>query len=275
MVVRLMDISSITQCDKDLDFQPRAEWPTALPALAWKGQLLTGFSRTAGVAIDLFHVHRAPLLESLKACHKDLGLAEVARLSARLEKVWPETFQELKSGFLQEYGLRAGDRLEQTLKRLARTPPEFQDWVDVKKCGARELAPLLALPAPGEFDPFLRALTSMGFSRSEGARALELGCDLFLMGRPLNDILPAQNEGAAYLRQLEKWRRPNMNITDEQWRETVSQWPWPAQVQASWQRFGDQSGLEIKLRATSPQDLNKKLERMRSIGDSWHDRVER
>lgn len=274
MVVRLMDIASISQCDKDLDFQPRSVWPAAMPALAWKGQLLGGFSRSIGAAVDLFEIHRAPLLESLKACYPELGLAEIARLSRRLAKVWPETFQELRSGFFLEYGLRGGERLEQTLEMLVQAPPEFQEWVDAKKCGPRDLSPLLALKDMPAFSPFLSAMTTIGLSRAEGARALELGVELFLMGRPLSDILPTQDSGVQYLRQLEKWRRPETLSGDEQWRDTVSRWPWPAQVQASWQRFGDQSGLEVKLRATSPQDFNKKLERMLSIGDTWNDRTE-
>jgi hypothetical protein len=131
---------------------------------------------------------------------------------------------------------------------------------------------LLALPAPEEFHIFLEALARLELSRSEGVRAMELGAELFMMGRPLNDILPSGDDGAAYLKQLEKWRRPNSLGRDEQWRETVKQWPWPSQVQGKWQRFGDQSGLEVNIRSTSPEDFHKKLERLLSIGDTWNER---
>jgi hypothetical protein len=115
-------------------------------------------------------------------------------------------------------------------------------------------------------------LARLDLSRSEGVRAMELGAELFMMGRPLNDILPSGDDGAAYLKRLEKWRRPNSLGRDEQWRETVKQWPWPSQVQGKWQRFGDQSGLEVNIRSTSPEDFHRKLERLLSIGDAWNER---
>jgi len=268
-----MQTTSIAQCGKDLDFQPRRQWPAALPAYAWRGQLLCGFGRESGMALDLFELQRAPLIEALKAVHPKLALCELARLSSALERTWPEMFMELREGLFQEYALRWSERLEQTLRLLKDTPPSFQEWTGEKDLGARDLSVLLALTAPREFDPFLEALPRLNLSRAEGVRAMELGAELFMMGRPLNDILPSGDQGATYLRQLEKWRRPNSSGQDEQWRETVKHWPWPSQVQGKWQRFGDQSGLEVNIRSTSPEDFHKKLERLLAIGDTWHDRT--
>jgi len=267
-----MQTVSIAHCAKSLDFRPTRQWPEALPAFAWRGQLICAFSREQGEALDLFEVQRATLIGALKATHPELGLAELARLSAALEQTWPETFQEIRNGLFQEYSLRWSERLAQTLSLLKDTPPRFQDWVDEKHAGPRDLSVLLALPRPLEFYPFLEAMTQLELSRNDGVRALELGAELFLMGRPLNDILPSTDRGPAYLRQLEKWRRPNSLAGDDLWRETVRQWPWPSQVQGKWQRFGDQAGLEINIRSTSPEDLHKKLERLLSIGNTWHDR---
>lgn len=269
-----MVITSITQRDIGLDFQPRKGWPEAFPAFAWRGQLLTGFTRTESVVIDLFELRQGTLIECLLSCYPELGLAELARLSTNLHSVWPETFLDIREGLYRAYGLKWSERLEDTFKVLSQLPLKFQEWVDVKKLGARDLSPLLALDDAKTFTPFLQALADLEISRHEGVKALELGTELFLMGRPLNDILPTQKNGTVYLRQLEKWRKPNALQGDEQWQEEVTKWPWPAHVQAQWQRFGDQSGLEIKIRTTSPEDFHKKLKQMSSIGDNWNDRRE-
>lgn len=234
--------------------------------------LLCGFEREQGRAVDLFEMQRAPLVAAIKSVHPDLGLSELARLSERMKQMSPELFTELREHFFQEYGLRWSDRLRDILPLLTSTPTAFQNWVDDKKLSPRDLSVLLVVKDLPSFFPFLLAMTEMGFSRSEGVRALEFGAELFLMGRPINDLLPSSGKAGPYLQQLERWRRPQTSQGDEQWRETVSRWPWPSQVQGKWQRFGDQSGLEIQIRSTSPQDLRKKLERIITIGNSWHDR---
>jgi hypothetical protein len=103
----------------------------------------------------------------------------------------------------------------------------------------------------------------------QAAQALEWVTELHLMGRPLNDLLPSGSNADAYLQRLKNWRKPHASTSDDQWSRRVNEWPWPAHVQGHWQRFGDQAGLEIKIRTTSPADFNKKLERLLSIRDTW------
>ena len=269
MVVRPMPFRSIPQCDKTLDFEPRLVWPRALPAYAWQGILLSGFERREGEALDLFQANGCSWLEAMTACYPSLGLAELARLTAGLRTAHPELKSEYAEGLFAAYGLRWCERLQDTMAALAQTPMEFQEWVDDKKVGARDLAPLLALPAVADFTPFLRALLKVQLSKSQATQALELGVELFLLEHPLTDLLPNGGSPESYLARLENWRRPKSGAHDEKWRQTVTAWPWPAQVQGQWQRFGDQAGLEIKIRTTSPADFHKKLERLNSIRDTW------
>jgi hypothetical protein len=266
MVVRRMVIKPITQCYRELDFQPRTTWPTVLPAFAWRGYLLCGFERRSGDAVELA---TSSLVDVLLSVYPELGLAEMARFSALMERAMPELYLELREAMFSAYGWRWCDRLAQTMILLRSLPFKFQSWVDEKKVSARDLAPLLALPNRDEFQPFVTALVQLPVSKSEGVRALELGVELFLMGRPMNDILPSTDVPSAYLHRLERWRRPLSGEHDELWKSDVAQWPWPAHVHGQWQRFGDQAGLEIKIRTTSPQDLSKKLERLQSIGETW------
>jgi hypothetical protein len=230
-----------------------------------------GFERRTGIAIDVFDNGHAGVLETLKACYPELGLSEIARLSFKLEKfLSADAYVEIRDNFFRAYDLKWNDRLGELLTLLRLAPVEFQDWVDEKGVSPRDLSPLLALNSSvTEFHAFLRAMTELRFSRSEGVRALELGAELFLMGRPLNDLLPSGGDPVKYLRQLEEWRRPNAIASDREMGEDVERWPWPSQVQGQWQRFGDQSGLEVKIRSTSPEDFNKKLERLLSIGNTW------
>lgn len=262
----------ISHCDKSLDFQPRQPWPHALPVFVWKGLQLCGFERSEGMALDLSEHNGCTWLEAFLACHPLLGLGELARLNHVLETEHPDLAREFNERLYGEFELRWCERLRDTLRALKNTPEEFQNWVDGKAPGVRDLAPLLAVKDVREYAVFLRALATMPFSKTQAVLALEYVVELSLMGRPLNDLLPSGDDAAAYLRQLEKWRRPRAAETDDQWRQTVVEWPWPAQVQGQWQRFGDQSGLEIKMRATSPQDFQKKLERLLSIQGTWSQR---
>lgn len=267
MVVRPMPLKPITQCSRSLNFHPTAAWPDVLPALAWRGLLLCGFERPRGEALEL---GESSFVEVVKAAHPVLALAELARLLDALTRTFPNVeVAEFREPLLNAYGLRGNERLKQTFSVLVGTPMKFQTWVDEKKLGTRDLAPLLALPEPTEFHPFLGALTQLPISKSDGVRALELGVELFLLGHPLNDLLPSTDNVASYLARLEKWRRPRAAAQDEAWRADIAQWPWPTQTHGQWQRVGDEAGLEIKIRATSPQDLMKKLERLESIRATW------
>jgi len=267
MVVRAMILKPISQCSRSLDFQPHAVWSSVLPALAWRGHLVCGFDRTSGSALELSDSEN--LVEVIKATYPDLCLSELARLLRAVEVTLPDAGAQFREPLFSAYGLRFSDRLQQTLEILLNTPVSFQNWVDEKKLGVRDLSALLALPVIGDFIPFLKAMVRVPISKVEGVRALELGVELFLINRPLNDLLPSSDNPAMYLRRLEQWRRPRTSENDETWRETVALWPWPAQVQGQWQRFGDQAGLEIKIRTTSPGDFAKKLERLSTIGETW------
>ncbi|MBX3023202.1 MAG: hypothetical protein KF799_16125 [Bdellovibrionales bacterium] len=262
-----MLLKPISQCSKCLDFLPRRPWPQVFPALAWRGHLLTGFHRPpTDMALEL---DDGGLVDAYKAAYPELGLSELARLLRALEATFPEYFLEFRNPLCTAYSLRWSDRLGQTIQALLQTQLSFQTWVDDKKLGPRDLSPLLALPEISEFLPYTEALARLPISKVEGVRALELGVELFLLGRPLNDLLPSTDSPSLYLRRLEQWRRPRTSENDEAWRTDVAQWPWPAQVQGQWQRFGDQAGLEIKIRTTSADDLKKKLERLNSIGETW------
>lgn len=264
-----MDLCPISQCSNDLNFTPRRPWPEVLPAVAWDKTLVAGFGRREGLALNLTEKTANHFIDLFQAVHPSLGLAELARLHRALKTNFPEMFKEWKAPLFQIYGYRYSDRLDQLLTALAETPMSFQNLVDDKSLSPRDLSPLLAVENLKDLEKLLNELPQMMASRSEIARILDLFVDLLLMGRPLSDILPTSPNGGLYLRRLESWRRPRTEGEDESWRKSVHQWPWPAQVEAKWQRFGDTSGLEINIRTTSPDDFQKKLETLLTIPDTW------
>ncbi|MGE4131213.1 MAG: hypothetical protein AB7F86_06215 [Bdellovibrionales bacterium] len=261
-----MDLKPITQCGKELNFAPLKEWSKAFPAICWRGQLLTGFSRHEGEALDLSESH---FLDVWKACYPDLATGELARICQLLEATWPDLYRELRESLVSLYGLRWNDRMAQTFVKLNQAPRVFQNFVDQKKLSVRDFSPLLALPSVAAFRPMLYAFPDLEMSRFEVVRALELSVELFLMEKPMNDLLPSSANGGLWLRRLEQWRHPVKQESDEAWQKTVASWPWPQHVKAEWQRIGDQAGLEVKIRATSPDDFQNKLERMMTIPDNW------
>lgn len=267
MVVRGMSLIPIVQCDRRLDFSPRAVWPMAMPAVAWRGILLTGFERTSGDVLDLWQNNRCTWVEAFTSVYPSLGLAELARLHRILASDYTILAYEYGESLFSFYGLRWNDRLSQTIKWLGTADREFQDWVDEKKLGARDLAPLTSAPPMNDW---LKNLIALPLSKSQVVKAIENGVDLHMMGRPLTELCKGDTETAEnYFARLETMRRPQTAGRDQAQAEEILKWPWPAQTRAEWRRQGDQAGLEIHLRAVSPADLKKKLERLNSIGDTW------
>jgi hypothetical protein len=255
------------QCGKHLDFQPRSPWPASLPVFAWQGALLCGFERAEGLAVDLTDDPAASFAAAFTACHPRLGVGELARLYPLLQNHFSGAQAD---EVIQFYGLRPSELLRQTFDHIRRLPMDMQNWIDDKKMGPRDLAPLLAWPVTEDTTRFLSEFIKIQLSKSAAAHALETAIDLHLMGHPLADLLPQPLDTVeAYLQNLDGRRRPRTTALDREWQAEVQKWPWPAQVQAQWRRWGDTAGLEIKLRATSAQDLKKKLDRLNSIGESW------
>ncbi len=272
MVARDMLLTPIIQCSRTLDFGPLRRWPQALPALAWRGHLVCAFERQTGLAVNYDNSNQvSSLIELIKGCYPELGLGELARLSENLAtlSLTGDTEKELLEPLFQGYGMRWCDRLRSTLARINSCPREFQDFADIKGFSVRDFSALLALPESTEFTSFLRALARLPCSKSEATKILELGAELFLLGNSVSELLPSNESPTVYLYRLEQRRHPRTTLIDQNWKSAVNQWPWPPHVQGQWQRFGDQSGLEIKIRATSPEDLNKKLQNLFAIGDAW------
>lgn len=261
-----MSLILISQCAKDLDFQPRKAWPKALPAMAWNYRLLTGFDRDEGLVFDL-NASGDSFIDAFHSCYPELSLPELARFYEITvqQKNLIET-QEDWQRFFELYQLRFQDSLVQGLKKLAQTPFSFQEWVSQKGVGPRDLEILKAVNV-SDLSPLFEKWISFELSKSEGVQALEYATELFLLGKAWSEILPGDwtTKGGSLVDHLKKQRYPETSLKDESRSKGVRSLPWPTQIQAQWSRKGDQAGIEIRFRVSSLSDLNKKLRGLEKV----------
>jgi hypothetical protein len=256
-----MQFCQISQCTKNLEFTKYRKWPSPLPAIAWKKHLLCGFERFDGQVIDM----DCDLSELLKSIYVELSLTELAQLSALKPGL---ISQEDFDSILKAYALKSNSDLQSILQILPQTPPEFQDFVHHKKIGPRELSPLRAVPILADIAELLISIAVSPLSKSQAVVILEMTIDLYLMGRPLSDLIKGDDERAeAWLERISGHRLPLTKKTDQEFTLKTSAFSWPSHVKAEWVRKGDQSGLQISLFATSQLDFRKKLLGINKIND--------
>jgi hypothetical protein len=235
--------------------------------MAWNYRLLTGFEREEGLVFDLTSTG-ACFIEAFHSCHPSLSLVELARLHARLKNIKGLLDGEAERlRFFEKYQLRYQESLVKIFEKIDACPAPFQNWVCEKGLGPRELEVLNAA-CIADLKPLLEAWPQWGFSRTEGAQALEWAVELFLMGAPWEKILsqtgPAK-EAHAYLKAL---RFPETSARDEKRSFGLRSLPWPSQIQAQWNRHGDQAGIEIRFRVSSLTDFHRKLKGLGQVEEA-------
>jgi hypothetical protein len=157
-------------------------------------------------------------------------------------------------------GLKAGEVLLSVLEKLVKTPRLFQDWVSQRSVAPRDLAILNSFESFHLVEPILLTIVQLGLTRSQGVQALEKALELFLMQKPLSEILTAANNAESWLQSLEQNRKP---LSWQRQTQAQTKWaslPWPAYVQAKWMRQGDQGQIEVKFHFSSSADFKRKLE---------------
>lgn len=235
-----------------LPLPKKSIWATNLPTVHWKNWILGGENRDDGVDLS-----SSPIETALKFCYPTLGLASLA--------VAAELFPDSAGAICTAYGLRFSDRLQNVLERLRQTSAQFQIWVDEKKLSPRDLAPLLSLPV-ADLEAILEFLRQTSLSRSEATQALEWAVELKMLNFS-DDVLFA--EGGNWLAALRRLRRPVEAAAKEKADAQLKLWPWPRECEGRWNTNSDQRALHIDLTASTPADLERKLERLREVSSRW------
>lgn len=240
-----------------------------VPRIFWRHHDLTLIKGTTPCPecpkVDLSHL---TLPDALIHFFPQLKLSELGRLS----HFWKDLQEQVQSSeadltleaVFKHYGLRWTENLNKTLSALRATPQAFQTWVDQRQLSPHELSPLLSISAFENLQMFLSALGQSMATRQAGSKILELGIELFLMDRATEaEVLPKDNEDAVqWSQRLTKLRYPNTVLSDETHSEKLKNLSLPKEVKASWVRFGDRSGVELKVFSTSSDDLKQKLEKL-------------
>lgn len=266
MLAEAMQIRPIDALSRDLDFQPQTVWPQPLPALAWRGYLVTGFDRTVGTAVEFQEESPAFLAELLKASYPGLGLAAASRLYLCLKTLGHPALVYAILGW------RESESTRRLLETVAHWPRPIQDWCDERKLAPGDLSILLSLKEANALLPTLLLLSERRTGKNQGVRILELAGELLLMDQTLP---PAGADDTAWLARLESLRFSRTFSGDARQSEKVAALPWPKQVHAQWRRRGDSGILEVQLQADSLEswlkrieDLTRLTERMRAEG-TW------
>lgn len=279
MVGATMLLTQVADCQKDLYFGPLQPWPEALPAMAWGSQLLTGFDRTQGPALDLSQggASEASFLKALVACYPSLTLPELARIyqswivldkTSELEGFsWHE--------FFAFYSFRDSEVFRQTLLGLAQMPDDFQNWVSEKSLGTKDLAILRSFKDVKDLEPAALWLITHKASKSTGVQILETAGELRLMDYDWEKILPDEEiTPEQWLVRLKSQRYPMNEARLLDKNKKLMQLPWPAHTQARWSRLGDETGLEIRFQVRSLSDFQKKLAGLEKMQEPLKDSTE-
>lgn len=245
---QIMNFRDIASCKKDLDFEPEAPWPTALPPLCWQDWLISGFhskmNQTLQLEVPSFH-------QAFQASYKSLSLPELARLYFKSQPLLTINWGEL----FKYYGFKDCENTHLTLVSLAQTPKSFQSWCHQKQVSPKDLAILRSLDSP--IDSILSGIAHLNPSRSLGTQILHLACELHLMGHTTEPFL--QDDPQKWYTYLRNHRYPHTSRQDQNLALKLKQLPWPSGSEVREIRHGDLSGFEIKLHIHSQKDFKKYL----------------
>lgn len=251
-------LTDIKHCDKNLNFAPLQAWSSSLPAIAFKGELWSGFELpedhpvynwTSGQALQIF-----------KATHPQLSMVEVARI-CQLESPHLERHE-----LLQVYGLQPQEGTLQILKAVTGCPEAFQTWLAQKAVGPQELGILLSL-APVKLTKAFHKIVTENHSRSHGVQILELFGELLMMGKSEELLLSANGE--AWVKLLRQLRYPLAHSADQTASQAIAKISWPGSVQSKWTRRGDQAGIELKFFAANPLEFKRTLASLRKLEETF------
>ncbi len=263
-----MIIDVVSRCDRRLNFGANAVWPEALPAVAWDGIWVAGFNRTETDACLLVSCDEQSLERLLAGLYPRLGFIELSRLAAAIDELQvPFDWRDFSS----RLGFRWSDDWPALFKILRETPVELVEWFKQREVAARDLAPILALKDESQLAHwFTLAIHILKFqpSKSDGIQVLEWLVDLLLAVKPV-DFISSARTFAEMKDRLRAARFPMAAQQERSHSDLAAKLPWPPGAKTGWVRNGDRAGLEIRLFAKSPGELEKQITSLRNAASEW------
>lgn len=258
-------LCTAAQCRTILNFEPLSPWPDQLPGVAIDGIVIAGFEQKLLLNYPWTDQSAEVFLDLFVSVHPHLSFMELLNLGSWFRADGGRTLpMSLMEKILERYGYRQAIDLESWIPRLNEVPPSFRNWSGLRGLSPQELSPLLSLEPSRIAELHLDEIPKRELSRREGARALELLVELFLMNIPF--LAPDLNRDR-WLTSLQKLRYPQTELSDNSAQTWISGQIWPKQSQIRWVRRGDRAGLEVKMLIQRPRDLQKSVERLQQIFD--------
>ena len=160
------------------------------------------------------------------------------------------------------------DNLTSIFEILLNAPQGFQNWVNEKQIGPRELSPLRAVIKDRSqihqnlhfLNELYSRLTKFQPSRSIGVQALEWAIEIYMMQEdPFQDLSFDQSfdQWHSWLKEKRFSRRYQTKEYLEKQLKTVS---WPRGSKVSIFEAGDKMGLEVRLQAADASELTQKAQ---------------
>jgi hypothetical protein len=264
-------LCSMSQCNKDLFFDPRTPWPDGLPAVAVNQVVLAGFSQGLVFNHQIEFSESDAIARLFRSLYFELSFVEMARLMEKARSV-PWLPMEL---IAQKFGWATSENFLKVAARVLKTPAGFQEWAAEKKFSPLDLTPLLTSEKL-ELKYLFHDLVSLNISRTLGVEALELGIELMNSGHSPADLSiehlvanpPADFTLAeAWVQALRGLRYPESLRREQETEAQMKELPWPGTTQARWTRQGDRAGIELKLFVSNPTDLKKYLQSLSVVQD--------
>jgi hypothetical protein len=228
--------------------------------------VLAGFQQPMVFNHSLDWKDRDAIATLFRSLYSDLSFAELALLWEKSEAFDWFPFSEIAAKF----HFQATEHFFNVAKALLLTPVGFQNWCADKKVGPQDLSPLLAAGAL-DLKPLFLKILNLGLSKSQGVQALETAVELLLMGISETDLqLLASDENLAaeaWLELLKQKRFPEAFARDNAIQENMKNLPWPGSSQARWARYGDKSGIELKIFVSNPSYLKKHMKSLSRVQD--------
>lgn len=254
-----MELLKLTQCKRSWPLVSEAFWPSALVGLSLHGHLM--IEGETDLVLDCQLLPRSQeLSRTLCQCLPQLGLASLAEVSRE------STFTDLVDlkSWLNAYGIPYSEASIQILTGLAEAPEAFRLWVNAKKLSYKEYSVTELVTQQEHRQMLLSRIAKLSLSRQEGARVLELASELLGMEKPAEIVFDGSSS-PRWVKQLEALRYPNSSASDQSQKQRLGRVQLPKDINASWLRRGDVSGLQVGLFIRSEEDFEKKLDRLRQI----------
>jgi hypothetical protein len=261
----------MSQCNKDLFFDPRTPWPDGLPAVAVNQVVLAGFSQSLVFNHQIDVTESDAIARLFRSLYFELSFVEMARLTDKA-RAFPWLPME---SITQKFGWAFSENFFKVANRVLKTPAGFQEWAAERKLSQLDLTPLIS-PGKPELKFLFHDLISFNISRSLGVQALELGIELQQMGQSataltIETLVPNTprelSVAEAWVQALRSLRYPETHRREQETEAQMKELPWPGTTQARWTRQGDRAGIELKLFVSQPSDLKKYLQSLSIVQD--------